>query len=76
MRVLLSTSIMICCSFTLLAQEFEIKQSAPDNWRKEIIEFPLDFAPEINLSGYEEILFAPGWSDSDAEDFWTYYFVF
>lgn len=47
----------------------------PDGWRTETIPFPLDFAPELNYEGLEELRFAPGMFDADSEDFWTYAFV-
>ena len=31
----------------------------PENWRFERLEFPLSFAPELKLKGYEELRFAP-----------------
>jgi len=57
------------------AQEHETVLDAPGNWQKEIIPFPIDFAPEIDLEGFEDLRFAPGWSDSTSEEFWTYMFV-
>jgi len=47
----------------------------PDGWRAETIPFPLDFAPELNYEGLEELRFAPGMFDADSEDFWTYAFI-
>ncbi|MCE7991566.1 MAG: hypothetical protein HEP71_06285 [Roseivirga sp.] len=49
--------------------------SAPDTWGPEIFSFPLDFAPSINYQGFEDIRFAPGWSDTTANDYFTYTFV-
>ena len=48
---------------------------APDDWRSERIEFPLSFAPDLPLKGYEDVRFAPGWGEPDNEEFWTYAFV-
>ena len=48
---------------------------APDDWRKELIKFPLSFAPSIKFTGVEDIRFAPGWSRPKSSDFWTYKFV-
>lgn len=45
---------------------------APDNWRSEIIDFPLEFAPSLSYSGTEYIQFAPGWGKKDAEDYFSY----
>ncbi len=49
--------------------------NAPDDWRTEIIPFPLEFAPEINFVGTEDIRFSPGWAKTDSEAFWTYAFI-
>lgn len=43
-------------------------------WRSELIELPPAFAPGMP-AGREILLFAPGWSDPDAEDFWSYVFL-
>lgn len=48
---------------------------APDTWQHEILVFPISFAPELTFSGFEELRFAPNWSDSTHEQFWTYTFV-
>lgn len=49
--------------------------SSPDTWGPEIFSFPLEFAPSINYQGFEDIRFAPGWSDTTANDYFTYTFV-
>ncbi len=48
---------------------------APDNWPKELIVFPLDFAPAIPYHGFEELRFAPGWGDSTSYQKWAYTIV-
>ena len=48
---------------------------APDNWKKESFNFPLDFAPKLNFTGIEEARFAPGWADKTSPEFWTYSFA-
>jgi len=58
-----------------VAQEEESLLSAPDNWLSERLEFPLSFAPSIDLVGWEDLKFAPTWSDSTSQKFWTYTFV-
>ena len=57
------------------AQEQETVLNARDSWQSEIIPFPLGFAPEIDLVGFEDLRFAPKWSDATNENFWTYAFV-
>lgn len=49
--------------------------TAPDTWGPEIFSFPLEFAPAIDYQGFEDIRFAPGWSDTTANDYFTYTFV-
>lgn len=56
-------------------QEQETVLTAPENWQSEIIPFPMGFAPAIDFVGFEDLRFAPGWNDSDSEEFWTYCFV-
>lgn len=47
----------------------------PAGWTKEVFPIPMNFAPEINYKGHEEIRFAPGWADSTKRDYWTYGFL-
>ncbi|WP_299221970.1 hypothetical protein [uncultured Aquimarina sp.] len=49
--------------------------SAPDNWRKETIEFPLSFAPSLNYKGTEYVRFAPGWGKQDSKEYFSYAFL-
>jgi len=44
---------------------------AEDNWGKEIINFPIDWAPNLNLEGFEELRFSPFWSDPKSDQFWS-----
>ncbi|WP_456442220.1 hypothetical protein [Psychroserpens sp.] len=44
-------------------------------WLKEIIKFPISFAPEIKYEGYEDLRFAKKWRDKTNEDFWCYTFA-
>ena len=43
----------------------------PKNWGKEIIKFPIDWAPELKLKGFEELLFTPNWADEKHDEFWS-----
>ena len=47
----------------------------PDGWRTETIPFPLEFAPELDYEGLEELRFSPGMFNAESEDFWSYGFV-
>jgi hypothetical protein len=60
---------------SVLAQTTSPALKAPDNWNSETINFPLGFAPAIDFVGYEEVRFAPGWSDKTSEQFWAYHFT-
>ena len=42
-----------------------------ENWKQEIIKFPIIWAPKLKVSGFEELLFTPKWSDSTNDDFWS-----
>ncbi len=67
--------LFIITSLFLSAQEEESVLSAPEGWKSEIIPFPLGFAQEIEFNGFEELRFAPQWTDSTSLQFWTYMFV-
>ena len=49
--------------------------TAPEDWRTEVVTFPLSFAPELDYEGHGNVRFAPGMFSAGAEDFWTYSFV-
>ena len=42
-----------------------------ENWKREVIKFPIDWVPKLNLTGFEELLFSPNWKDSKSSDFWS-----
>jgi len=47
----------------------------PERWRQEIVTFPLSFAPALDYTGHGDVRFSPGMFDPDADDFWTYAFI-
>jgi hypothetical protein len=49
---------------------------APEGWNRERIELPPRFAPDMGVSGYEEIRFAPGMFRAGTESFFSYLIVF
>lgn len=51
------------------------KLIVPEKWTTETFNIPIDFAPSIKYSGIEEVRFAPGWDSSEAEDYWTYAYL-
>ena len=60
-------------TFSAVAQD-SIKVSivkADSTWSKEIIPFPVDWLPKLTISGFEELRFAPNWSNPKHEEFWS-----
>ncbi|WP_299362102.1 hypothetical protein [Winogradskyella sp.] len=49
--------------------------AADSTWLKELIRFPLSFAPDIDYRGYEDIRFAKNWNKPESPEFFTYAFV-
>lgn len=47
----------------------------PKNWTEERIAFPIEFAPQINYTGSENLRFAPGWEFTTSEEHWAYAFL-
>lgn len=77
---MLKKSVLLLILFAIIntlanGQEHESVLSAPDKWKSEIIPFPLGFAQDIDFVGFEDLRFAPQWSDSTDQNFWTYSFV-
>ncbi|MDG5491569.1 hypothetical protein [Psychroserpens sp. SPM9] len=77
MKIKLVTFLFLMCAFVMHGQE---EQSlgvleSDTTWLKEIIKFPIGFAPEINYAGYEDLRFAKQWRAQDHDDFWCYMFV-
>jgi hypothetical protein len=54
---------------------FPFTWNTSEEWRRETIPFPLDFAPSLKYKGVEEIRFAPGFGKPDKRDYFTYAFV-
>lgn len=65
-------TVLLCTAFSV-AQKPATKPIivADSTFGKEIIPFPIDWAPKLTLEGYEELTFFPNWSDSTNEEFWT-----
>tara|TARA_R110002050_G_scaffold141251_1_gene266276 strand:- start:30845 stop:31429 length:585 start_codon:yes stop_codon:yes gene_type:complete len=74
-RNILCTVLLSILTLVGFATEHDSVLVAPNNWIAEIIPFPLGFAREIEFTGIEDLRFAPHWSDSTSEAFWTYAFV-
>ena len=50
--------------------------TAPDKWAVERSAFPPPFAPDVKLTGVEEIRFMPGWGVAGAYDYWSLAYLF
>lgn len=61
---------LISCCFYGQKNDLEILK-ADSTWGKEIIVFPIAWAPEMNVVGFEELRFAPDWQNPDSEEFWS-----
>ncbi len=48
---------------------------APDDWREEVIQFPLDFAPSLGYKGTQHVRFAPDWGQKDSHQYFSYGFL-
>lgn len=77
--VLLLFTLFLGCGTLCYAQEKTTEpslfHSVPDGWRFEPIPFPLSFAPNIPLTGLEELLFMPGMFKTGEPDFFSYVFM-
>ncbi|MCP4897930.1 MAG: hypothetical protein GY906_13240 [bacterium] len=78
LRIFLLVALLMPCCAT--AEEGDLSPAPflfpiPDGWRAETIPFPLDFAPELEFEGVEELRFAPGMFEDGDEEFWSYAFV-
>jgi len=56
----------------LLLQEVAIDPFK--DWPSEVLSMPPSFAPSLPI-GTESLRFAPGWRNSDSDEFWSYGFV-
>ncbi|WP_299336712.1 hypothetical protein [uncultured Psychroserpens sp.] len=75
-KVIIVIAVLFCCSgaYTQEKHDYEAFQ-ADEIWLKEIIKFPISFAPEIKYEGYEDLRFAKDWRKTEHEDFWCYTFA-
>ena len=61
---------------TVAEEPIRVEMETPKGWRTETLSLPTGFAKDMKLTGFEEVRFAPGMFRPDAEDFFTYCFVF
>jgi hypothetical protein len=75
--VVLLTALTTAMSSFVAAQDVtKVEIETPKGWRTETLSLPTGFAKDMTLKGFEEVRFAPGMFRPDAEDFFTYCFVF
>lgn len=73
----LYSALIVVMSGLVFAQETtKVEIETPKGWRTETLSLPTGFAKDMKLTGFEEVRFAPGMFQPDAEDFFTYCFVF
>ena len=77
MKNYICSTICLCLCFLMFAQETKHDNllNADNSWSKEIFTFPIGFAQEIPLEGYEEAIFPKGWSKIESDEFWSYIFA-
>jgi len=61
--------------FFRLHNTIENVLEAKNGWRSEVLEFPLLFAGDLEYTGEEHIRFAPGWGETDRDDYFSYVFL-
>ena len=49
--------------------------SIPTGWDVERFLIPIEFAPQIQCKGVEDIRFTPGWGNVKSNEYWTYAFL-
>lgn len=58
------------------AQEPQAKLlTVPADWKFERLDFPLEFAPDLDYRGFEELRFAPGMYDTASPNYLTYLYA-
>jgi hypothetical protein len=56
----------------VLLQVAPLLPPAPSGWRTERLAFPLEFAPELDYRGFEDLAFAPGMFTPGSESYFSY----
>ncbi len=69
-------SFLALACFALAARgEGALLPTVPQGWRREHLEFPLAFAPELDFEGIEELAFAPGMFEPASDSYFSYAFA-
>ncbi len=74
-KLIVLFSIFLFPSLMEAQEKDEMVLEAVEDWRSELLTFPLDFASSLPYSGVEDIRFAPGWANEKSEEFWSYILV-
>ena len=80
-RNIILTLALLLNSMLCFGQEQEAEKlterllEADSTWGKELFQFPISFAQEINFQGVEVALFPKGWSNEESPEFWSYAFI-
>lgn len=74
--ILLVSLVSGVSQFSNADDSIRVEIETPKGWRTETLSLPTGFAKDMKLTGFEEVRFAPGMFRPDAEDFFTYCFVF
>lgn len=75
--IILLVSLFVGVSHSSNAEDsIKVEIETPKGWRTETLSLPTGFAKDMKLTGFEEVRFAPGMFKPDADDFFTYCFVF
>lgn len=74
--LIFSIAFLLTLKLTIIkGQDQSTILNSPTEWKFEKIDFPPEFAPDLNYEGLEEIRFAPGMFDAASESYFTYAFV-
>ena len=67
--------LMLLTGLAQADQELLLNYPAPDDWKREVLVLPPDFAPELGWHGKECLRFSPGMFQAEAADFFSYTFI-
>jgi len=68
-------SFLFICNAQQSEKEYPHILKTDSTWSSEIFPFPIHFAPQIKMEGYEDAHFPPGWGKPENPEFWSYIFA-
>ncbi len=73
MKRLVLILLLLLQTLTVFSQKKESLQIFENtkNWNREIIQFPIEWAPKFKLTGFEELLFTPNWNKPKNQEYWS-----